>query len=117
MKKSALDFVLQAEAEYRETIQKSTAEAESYAEQRKERQAAALEDCQYEWYLFEKEENEKLSGMIERDRAAMEAERIKIKKHLKNLQEQKIESIGERIKKEVLGVYGNRENGEARAGF
>ena len=106
VKKNILDLVLQAENEYHDTMKNGVKEAEAYTAQCKERQSDYIEELKNEWHLFEKSESEKFEAALLKDRHEMEARMAKMKEQLKILQSGKIDLISERLKKEVLSLYG-----------
>ena len=106
MKDDILDPILQAEKEYHHAMKSALSEAERYVDDCKEKQAAYLEKLNREWHIFEKAENQKFEKRLADDEHRMEAETALLKSKLKSRQEIKAESISERVKREVLAIYG-----------
>ena len=108
LKDDIICLILQAEKEYHSAVRNAVTEAESYAEECKKKRNADLEDLKSEWHLFEAVENEKFQKSLSEDKQKMEAEMIQKKEQLKICQGKKMEIISERLKREVLSLYGDR---------
>ena len=108
LKEDILNLILQAESEYHGTVRNALKEAEKYVDGCKEKQSAYIEDLKQEWHLSEEAESEQFGKTLSEDEQKMEAEIAELKKRLKICQEKKMDSVSERLKKEVLSVYGNR---------
>ena len=102
MKREIFESIMKAERKYHGTMEGRIAEAENYVDDCKRKQASYYEGLKYEWYLFEKNENEKLKESIAEFEQKTEAETVKIKEQLKLRQSEDIEARSEMLKKEVL---------------
>jgi len=103
-----LSLLLQTESEYHAAMKNATKEAEDYADDSKEKQNAYIEGLKQEWDLFEKAENDKLAKMLADDEVRLEAKTAELKEQLRISQKKKADLISERLKEEVLSLYGHR---------
>jgi len=103
-----LALLLQAENEYNTAVKTAVSEAENYADGCKKNQNAFIESLKQEWHLFEKSENEKFEKILDENEQNLEAKTKELKKQLKINQERKADFISERLKEEVLSLYGSR---------
>jgi len=101
-------LLLHAENEYHSAVMKAVREAEHYAADRKKRQSAYFEQLRREWERFEKAENGKLEKMLSEVEQKLEKDTAQLKRQLKASQEKKAGQISERLKEEVLSIYGSR---------
>ena len=101
-------FILtQAENGYDDAVKTAVREAGEYAAERKKIQAEYIEKLKEEWHIFEKSENDGLKRTLAEAEHKKETETVEIKRRLKISQENKAEMISERLKGEVLGLYGS----------
>ena len=107
LNKDIMYIIMQEEKEYLNTVKNAVNEAERYGNDSKKKQSVYIEGLQQEWYLFEKAENEKFQKALIEDEQKMEAEIVKSKEWLKICQKKKADIISERLKEEVLSLYGN----------
>ena len=107
MNEDYIALLLQVENDYHNAIKKAVSEAEAQADLLKQRQKAYVESLRKEWHAYEKEENDKLNKTIAEDNIKIESETAVSKERLKTLQMKKAEMISERLKEEVLGLYGS----------
>ena len=117
MSDDILHLILQAEKEYHDAVKNAAAEAENYAEECKLRQNADMERLNEEWQSFEEAANEKFQKSLSEDEKKMEAETAQKKEHLRIRQKEKIDAISERLKEEVLSLYGDRKDGKTGPDF
>jgi len=103
-----MSMLLQAENEYHDAVKNAVKRAENYADNSKKRQAAYIEILKSDWDSFETDENAQLDKTLADDEQKLETEMEELKKHLKISQEKKADMISERLKEEVLSLYGNR---------
>jgi hypothetical protein len=108
LKEDYISLLLQVENEYHNAIIKAVREAEAYAGECRQRQDAYLDGLRREWYLFGKTENEKLLETLSRQEHKLELETAGIKRQMKENQIKKADLISERLKEEVLNLYGDR---------
>jgi len=101
-------LLLHAENEYHSAVMKAAREAEHYAADRKKKQHAYFEQLRREWERFEKSENEKLEKTLAEVEHKLEKDTAQMKRQLKASQEKKAGQISERLKEEVLSLYGSR---------
>ena len=102
-----LRLLLKAENEYRAAIEKAAEEAEIYAGDSKKKQADYVEELKREWHLFEKSEHEKLDKMLEENEKKLDVKTSELKNRLQINQKNKADLIGERLKSEVISLYGS----------
>jgi len=102
-----LALILQAEDEYHDAVENAAKKAEDYAGERKKNQNAYIEELKHNWRLFETSENEKLALRLSGDEQKLEAEMDELKKRLTVSRDKKADQISERLKKEVLSLYGS----------
>ena len=103
-----MSLILQAENEYHDAIKKAVREAEKYTDDCRNRQRAYIEELNREWELLEKAEQEKLEKALLEAEKKMEKETAQTKARLKSYQEKKVDTISERLKEEVVSIYGYR---------
>jgi len=103
-----LYVLLQAENEYQSAMKNAVKEAEDYADGLRNKQAAYIEELKQNWHLFEASEIEKLEKRLFDDEQKLEVRAAELKEQLKISQKKKADMISERLKKEVLSLYGNR---------
>ena len=108
MNEDILYVLLQAENEYQSAMKNAVKEAEDYADGLRNKQAAYIEELKQNWHLFEVSENEKLEKMLFDDEQRLEAKTADLKEQLRISQKKKADLISERLKEEVLSLYGNR---------
>ena len=107
METDILRLILQEEKEYLNTVKKAVDKAEKYADDCKKKQSTYIEGLQQEWYMFEMAEKEKFEKALSEDEDKMELELAKSKEQLAICQKKKADIISERLKEEVLSLYGN----------
>ena len=101
-------LILQAENEYHVAIKNAVKKAENYVDDCKKKQNSYIEDLKQDWRLVEKSENDKFSKMLSENTEKLENKMAESKKYLNISQKKKIDSISDRLKKEVISLYGNR---------
>jgi len=101
-----LQLILQAENEYHAAMKNVVAEVENYADEYRKRQNAYIEDLKREWHLFEKSENDKFTEMLAESEKKLDAKMTELKKQLNVSKKKKADLISERLKKEVVSLYG-----------
>ena len=107
LKENILNLILQAEKEYHDALNKAMREGEKYVDDCKRKQDAFVEQLKRKWYLFEKTENENFQKKLLDEEQRMEAITTEKKDDLKNRQQLKADIISQRLKEEVLSLYGN----------
>lgn len=107
MNEKIMSLILQSENEYIEAVKRADAEAEIYAKDCLNRQTAKFIKLKQEWERFEKDENKNLKDMLSEAEQRIEKETAKMKERLKVRQQEKADIISERLKEEVLSIYGN----------
>ena len=100
-------LLLQAEKEYDNSVKNAVKAAEDYAGERRKEQSAYIENLKLEWQNFEKSENNKLIETLSENERKLEIKAAELKNLLKISQKKKAELISERLKEEVLSLYGN----------
>ena len=108
MNEDILSALLQAENEYKLIIENAARRGEEYAAGCRQTQSAYIESLNLEWDSFEKSEGEKLKNTLREDEQKMESDAKNLKERLKSGQTAKAGIISERLKEEVLALYGNR---------
>ena len=108
MNEDILYALLQAENEYQAAMKNAVKDAEDYADDCRNKQIAYIEELKQNWHLFEKSEKEKLEKRLSDDEQKLEIKAAELKRQLKISQEKKADLISERLKGEVLSLYGNR---------
>jgi len=103
-----LSVLLQAESEYHAAVENAVENAGIYTDDCRKKQSAYIEVLKQDWDSFEKAESDKLENMLLKDEQKMEAEMEELRKRLKISQSEKADIISERLKEEVLSLYGNR---------
>ena len=101
-------LIQQAEKEYHEAIENAVAEAKKYVDESKKKQSDYINELENEWYTFEKAENEKLERALSEAEKKIEMETARSKEQLRFRQRSKIDVISDRLKSEVLSLYGHR---------
>jgi hypothetical protein len=107
MKDNILNLILVAERDYLDALDKARLNGERYVDERRKAQDEFLEELKQEWLSFEKAEDERLQKMFVDEQRRMEAETVEQKKELKRLQEVIADTISQRLKEEVLSIYGD----------
>ena len=107
MTEDIINVILQTEQEYHSAIKKAVEKAKRYVDDNKAKQNAYIEHLNYEWYKFEKSESEKFQKQLLETEKEMIAEIAKRKEPLKMSQQMKADLISERLKREVLSIYGD----------
>lgn len=107
MNKGIVSLIMQAENEYHDAVKKAAAEADIYAADCAKKQKAYLDEQKREWERFEKAENEALKEKLLKAERIIEKETEQKEDRLRACQEEKADSISERLKMEVLTEYGN----------
>jgi hypothetical protein len=107
-KDEVINLLLQAEKDYHDAVEKAVKEAESYAEDSREKQRVFQDGVKQEWKAFEEAEAERLAALLAEAERKSEAETAEMRERLKACQEEHIEVLSERLKKEVLSLHGNR---------
>jgi mannose/cellobiose epimerase-like protein (N-acyl-D-glucosamine 2-epimerase family) len=107
-KDDVIYLILQAEKDYHDAVEKAVAAAESYAGESREKQRLFQDGLKQEWKAFEQAETAKLTEMLAEAERKAEEESAQMKERLKACQEAHIETLSERLKKEVLTLDGNR---------
>ena len=108
MNEDILYLLLQAENEYHSAMKNAVKEAEDYADECRERQNGYIEELKKNWHLFENSENGKLEQMLSENERKLEAKAAELKEYLRISQKKKADLISERLKEEVLSLYGSR---------
>jgi hypothetical protein len=104
---NAIHFILQAEKDYHDALEKAVTAAESYAEESREKQRLFLDGLKQEWKDFENKESAKLTEMLAEAERKSEEETAQMRERLQARQAEHAESLSDRLKKEVLGLHGN----------
>ena len=107
MKDDIFSLILQAEKEYNDALIKAMKEGERYVGACKKKQADYIEELKDKWNLFEKSENEKFQKMLSDEEHKIDIITAEKKGELKERQKIKADIISERLKEEVLSLYGN----------
>ena len=107
MKDDVISEVLRAENDYHYAIDDAEKEAEKYALDKRKQQGAHLEQLRADFHAFEKSEREKFETTLSDSMRKMDEENAAKKARLKACQIRKAEQISERLKKEVLSLYGD----------
>ena len=108
MNDDILSLLLQAENEYLEALKIAAKKASEYAVNSKEKQNDYIKKLEQEWRSFEKSENNKLAETLAETERRLEMKTAEFKKQLQDSQKQKAGLISDRLKEEVLSLYGNR---------
>jgi len=103
-----LSLLLQAESEYRAFVADAEKKAGDYAGECKKNQRAHLEGLKGEWERFERSENDRLEKMLSEAEQRLEKMAAGLKARLKADQGKMAGAISDRLKGEVLGLYGSR---------
>jgi len=106
LKEDILNLILQAENEYHITVKDAVTTAEKYADECKEEQDIYRKNIKHEWQLFKKAENDRLEKALCEDEQKKKAETAELKERLRVCQQKKADLISERLKREVLSLYG-----------
>ena len=107
MKDDVISEVLRAEGDYHYAIDAAVKEAEKYATDSRMRQSAYLDQLRADFHSFERSEREKFEMTLSENMLKMDEENTAAKARLKACQFSKAEQISERLKKEVLSLYGD----------
>jgi hypothetical protein len=107
-KDEVINLILQAENDYHDAVEKAVKAAEGYSEDSREKQRVFQDGVKQEWRAFEKAESERLAALLAEAEQKSETETTRMKERLKACQEEHIEVLSERLKKEVLSLHGNR---------
>jgi hypothetical protein len=107
-KDEVINLILQAEQNYHDAVEQAVKAAEGYAEESREKQRVFQDGVKQEWRAFEQAESERLAALLAEAEREAEAETAKMRERLKACQEEHIEALSERLKKEVLSLHGNR---------
>jgi len=107
MDDNIINIILRTENDYRETIEKAVTAAGSYTEDCRNGQNDFFNELRDEYHIFEKTEREQFEEALRLGMSEMDEEHAMMKKRLKACQEQKAGLISERLKKEVLAIYGD----------
>jgi hypothetical protein len=115
LNENILSALLKAENDYQAALKNAAKKADDYSVEQIKKREEYLENMKRDWLAFEKTENEKFERTLFEDGQKMEAEASEQKKQLKINQQKKADAISERLKEEVLSLYGDCQNGETRA--
>ena len=107
MKTNVLELIIKAESDYQDIVDNAVVEAELYADDRRNEQAACAQRAELEWSSFEKAENAKLEMALQLDKQRLEEETERAMEQLKELQSRKLDLISDRLKEEVMSLYGD----------
>jgi hypothetical protein len=108
LNEDVISLLLQVENDYHNAVKTAVDEAMNYADGCKKKQDAYIDGLNRDWHLFETSENNKLDKKLSEDEKNLEAKTAELKTRLKISRENKAELISERLKEEVLALYGNR---------
>ena len=108
MNNEIMSLILQAEKEYQESMKKAVREAEVYSDECSDKRSSYIDELEREWELFKKSEDDRFKYKLAEDEEMMEAKKTEMKGRLRARQEAKADMISERLKKEVLSLYGDR---------
>ena len=108
MNEDILYLLLQAENEYHAAMKNAVKDAEDYSDECRKKQAAYIEELKQKWHLFEDSEKSKLEKMLFENGQKLEIKAAELKERLRTGQKKKADQISERLKKEVLSLYGDR---------
>jgi hypothetical protein len=112
VKEDILTLIMKAEKDYNKSVDKAMADAKLYVDGKRKIQNDHVEELKREWYLYAKSENEKFLDMLLEKEREIDNESDTRKAELRAMQLEKAEAISERIKEEVLSLYGNCKNGK-----
>ena len=107
MSENIISKILQAEAEYHAALEKAAQESEIYKATLRGQQSESLKEIKQQSQIFEETCNAQYSKELTKQQEELEQEFLRRKQELKNSQQKKAELISERLKKEVLSLYGN----------
>ena len=107
MKDNILNLILEAERDYLDALDNARLNGEGYVDERRKAQEEFLEKLKQEWLLFEKAEGDRLQKMFDDEERKMEAITVEKKEELRKLQEIMADTISQRLKEEVLSIYGD----------
>ena len=108
MKNDVLKLIIQAEIGYQEAVKDAVDAAEKYVGERRDEQSAFIKSLEEDWDDFEQKENTVLTEKLTSNEVQQEAALEKRKEDLRIRQQLKADAISERLKEEVLNLYGNR---------
>ena len=107
MKEDVISIILHAENDYHHAMEKAVTAAEKYTQDKRNGQNAYLEDLHAGFHLFEKEERAIFEEALNKGMREMDEENAAMKDRLKACQISKAGQISERLKREVLAIYGD----------
>ena len=107
MNEDIISVILQAEKEYHDIMHNVMKLAETYEEDSKKKQTAFIDTLKQNWIKFEASENEKLINTLAENEKALEIKMADLKNHLNMRQKKMADLISERLKEEVVSLYGN----------
>lgn len=107
MSEDIINIILRAENDYHFAMSNATEDAEKYAQESRNEQRDYLDKLQRDFHQFEAEQREHFEKVLYESMRKMNEEHAALKNQLKNCQIKKAEQISKRLKKEVLGSYGD----------
>jgi len=102
-----LSALLQAEGDYYAALKNAAQKSGEYAAKCKREQSDFIDSLARGWDAFEKAENDKLKDTLAADERRMEEETKNLKERLRDRQRERADTISERLKEEVLALYGS----------
>ena len=108
MTENMISRILRAEAEYHAALEKSSQESDLHKESLQKKQNEVLDNEKRQWHLFEETCDIRYKEELSKQQEELEQDFLRRKQELRNRQQQKADIISERLKKEVLTLYGDR---------
>ena len=107
MNEDIISIILRAENDYHSELEKTTLQAEEYEQDSRTKQRAYQEKLRGDFQTFEKEQRDEFDKTLYESMQKMDSENNTIKEQMKACQKNMAEIISERLKKEVLSLYGD----------
>ena len=108
MNDNMISRILRAEAEYHAALEKVSQESDLHKEGLQKKQNEVLDNVKRQWHLFDETCDLKYNEELSKQQEELEQDFLRRKQELKTRQQQKVDIISDRLKKEVLTLYGDR---------
>jgi len=102
-----IGIVLRAENDYQFAINSAVEKAEKYADDSRKDQSAYLEKLRLDFDMFESEQSSSFEETLRDNMRKMDEDNILLKEQLTACFSNKVETVSERLMKEVLLVHGD----------
>ena len=107
MKEDVISEILRAENDYNYALSSAVKEAEQYAAEARAQQSAWQDKLRQDFRHFEKAERDRFEETLSESMRKMDEENTAAKELMRTRQQKKAGEISDRLKEEVLSLYGD----------